>query len=281
MTAPQVGSGARAWIAARGPAPLIMGVVNVTPDSFSDGGRHASADSAIAHGIALWQQGAHILDIGGEATNPRAQGVGAEEELRRVLPVIRALARSTEACISVDTTKARVAAEAVAAGAHMINDISGGRYDPGIWQVVARGEVAYISGHLRGHDLAQTFAHEGEVTWQEVADEQLELLGRMPATAAARTLLDPGLGLGKGAGPSNLELLRHLEDLELRSGCPVVVGPSRKRFLRRLLPDGCTELELDGASVAACLAAARRGAAVLRIHNVALLRSALTVYTQI
>ncbi|HEY5949134.1 MAG TPA: dihydropteroate synthase [Kofleriaceae bacterium] len=271
-------------------SPLIMGVVNVTPDSFSDGGVYLDPAKAIAHGEQLLADGADILDIGGEATNPRAQAVTVTEELRRVLPVIERLAASVYGrdwiappAISIDTTKAEVARAAVAAGATIINDVSGGLFDPEMAAVVGElGEnVTYIAGHLRGRSLPDVFTVEASVSWQTVAAELAERLGQV---APQRAWIDPGIGFGKGADPEgNVALLRHAGDIASTIRRPIVVGPSRKRFLRKLLPDAAKAdpLALDVASVAACLGAVRAGALVVRVHNVALLRTALAVYTKL
>ncbi len=249
-----------------------MGIVNVTPDSFSDG--TLDLERSVARGLQLLRDGADLLDIGGEATNPRATPIEAEEELRRVLPVIRALA-SAGARVSVDTTKAVVARAAVAAGATLVNDVSGGLFDPEMAPLIADLEVTYIAGHLRGRTIAEVFAAEHAPTWREVANE---LGARVALFPKERTWIDPGLGFGKGADPEgNLDLIRHSGDLARAVGCPVVVGPSRKRFLKKLAGDG----DLDAATVAACLGAVTAGAQVLRVHNVALLRAALAVYTRL
>jgi dihydropteroate synthase len=255
-----------------------MGVVNVTPDSFSDGGRYLDPEAAVAHGLQLLRDGADILDVGGEATNPKAHAVTAAEELGRVIPVIERLA-AAGARVSIDTTKAEVARAAVAAGATIVNDISGGLFDPAIGAACDDPRVTYIAGHLRGRTLAEVFAAEVAPSWQEVAAELRARLAALPPAVAERAWVDPGIGFGKGADPEgNLALIRHTGDLAREVGRPVCVGPSRKRFLRRLVGDA--ESRLDGASVAACLAAAQAGAFVLRAHNVALLTAALTVYTK-
>lgn len=261
----------------------VMGVVNVTPDSFSDGGRYLDAAAAVTHGLALRAAGADILDIGGEATNPRAQPVPVEVELARVLPVIERLAASTDALLSVDTTKAEVARAAVAAGAHLVNDVSGGRFDPAIFEAAAAGGAGYVCGHLRGSTLAEVFAAEATVSWREVADDLAGRLAAMPAALRARTVVDPGLGFGKGAdGAGNAALVAHAGDLARALGRPVLIGPSRKRFVARLAGlDGARGAALDAASVGACLAAAAAGAHVVRTHDVSLLRPALAVYTAI
>jgi dihydropteroate synthase len=267
--------------------PLIMGVVNVTPDSFSDGGAYLDAGAAIRHGRDLVAAGADILDVGGEATNPRAQPVTASEELRRIVPVIEGLG-GAGARISVDTTKSEVARAAVLAGASIINDVAGGLFDPGMARVVAElaasREVTYIAGHLRGGSLGEVFAAEASVGWQDVAAELAERIVGVPA---AHVWVDPGLGVGKGADPEgNVALVRHAGDISEAVRHPIVVGASRKRFLRRLLATHgwarpareLTRDELDAASALASLAAARAGAHVLRVHNVTLLRAALTAY---
>ena len=244
--------------------PLVMGIVNVTPDSFSDGGTYLDPAAAIAHGQRLLADGADLLDIGGEATNPRAQPIDAAEELRRVLPVIEGL-RGVP--LSIDTTKAEVARAAVAAGATIVNDVSGGLFDAGMVAAIGASDIVYIAGHLRGRSITEVFSAEQPVTWQEVV---AELAPRLPTTV--RSWIDPGLGFGKGSDPeTNLALLRHAGDLGAAVGRPVVVGPSRKRFLRVLVGDG----DLEAASVTACLDGIAAGAQVVRIHDVARLQAAL------
>lgn len=299
--------------------PLVMGVVNVTPDSFSDGGSYFDAGRAIAHGLELRAQGADILDIGGEATNPRAKAVDAHEELRRVMPVIEGLAAAGLATpdilpvervddetdelpwvrraraahptalaggcrLSIDTTKAEVARAAVRAGASIINDVSGGLFDPAMVTAAAELGATYIVGHLRGQSLAAVFAAEGTVPWTDVARELKErkAADRLAAALVGRLWVDPGIGFGKGADPDgNVQLIRHAGELGRAVGCPVVIGASRKRFLRRLL--GADQVDagaLDAASVLASLAAMRAGAHVLRVHNVTLLHTHLTAYNK-
>lgn len=281
---------------------MVMGVVNVTPDSFSDGGQFATAEAAIAHGRQLWAEGADILDVGGEATGPRAEPVAAQVELARVLPVVAALA-ADGARVSIDTTKAVVAREAVLAGASIVNDVSGGLFDPEMGRTVAdlvtTHGATYIAGHLRGTTLAEVFAVEGAsggaIGWRRIAAELSDRLAQLPPVVRDNSWVDPGIGFGKGSDPEgNLELIRHAGDIGREVGRPVVVGPSRKRFLRRLLGlarSGAAAhdapgleadpLALDVASIAACLGAVRNGALVVRSHNVALLRAALAVYTKI
>jgi dihydropteroate synthase len=278
-----------------------MGIVNVTPDSFSDGGRYLAAEAAVAHGLALLRDGADILDVGGEATNPRAQPVTAEAELARILPVVTQLV-AAGATVSVDTTKASVARAAVAAGAQIINDVSGGLFDPEMRDAI--GDATYIAGHLRGRSIAEVFAAEAAgaapfdarsgamgsgggnaprgIDWRTVADELADRLAALPPAARARAWVDPGLGFGKGADPdTNLQLLMHSGELSTRLGRPIVVGASRKRFVRRAFQVRDDDLAaLDAASVAATVDAIRAGANVVRVHNVALLRAALALYTK-
>ena len=260
--------------------PLVMGVVNVTPDSFSDGGRFLQAAAAIDHGLALVGDGADLIDIGGEATNPRAIPIDAREELRRVLPVIEGLT-AAGATVSIDTTKAEVARAAVLAGASIVNDVSGGLFDPAMAAALAGLDATYIAGHLRGATIAEVFAAERPVAWTDVIAELEQRLAALPPAVRARAWVDPGLGFGKGADPeANLELLRRAGDLRRAVRRPVIVGPSRKRFLRRLVGGEPSVAALDAATIAACLGAVRGGAQVLRVHNVALLRAALAVYTK-
>ena len=253
--------------------PLVMGIVNVTPDSFSDGGSYLAPAAAIAHGLALAADGADILDIGGEATNPRAHPVDATEELRRVIPVLEGLAGHR---LSIDTTKAAVARAAVTAGASIVNDVSGGLFDPEMTAAVAELGVVYIAGHLRARSLPEVFAAEGSVPWQDVA---AELAARLPPGPSWG---DPGIGFGKGADPEgNVALLRHAGDIAATIRRPVVVGPSRKRFISRLLGVQAPDIAmLDAASILASIAAVRAGAHVVRVHNVALLRRGLTAYNK-
>jgi len=263
---------------------LLMGVVNVTPDSFSDGGRYAAAEAAIAHGRRLATEGADIVDVGGEATGPRSTPVDEAEELRRVLPVVEALA-GAGLRVSIDTTKAGVAEAALARGATIVNDVSGGLFDPRMREVLAAAPAAtYICGHLRGASIAEVFAREGRaeadsLTFDDVVLELAARLELLPDAVAARTWLDPGIGFGKPP-QLNIELVTGAGRLGFALDRPVVIGPSRKRFLRQFVanPDAPTEADLDQATVAACGEALAAGPLVVRVHNVALLHAALTAY---
>ena len=215
---------------------LVMGVVNVTPDSFSDGGHYLAADAAVEHGLALVAEGADLVDVGGESTRPGAERVDEAEELRRVLPVVRDLAAAGVA-VSIDTMRARVAAQALEAGAALVNDVSGGLADDDMARVVAGSTTPYVVMHWRGHSAGMAaLAHYDDV----VADVTTELRARLDALDAAgvdldRVVLDPGLGFAKDAG-HNWTLLADLDRLA-GLGRPLLVGASRKGFLGALLAD--------------------------------------------
>ena len=256
--------------AGRAGRTLVMGVVNVTPDSFSDGGRWFAPDAAVAHGLALLADGADLLDVGGESTRPGAERVGVAEELDRVLPVIRELA-SRGAAVSVDTTRAEVAEAAVAAGAVVVNDVSGGLAEPAIREVVARTGVVYVAMHWRGHaDVMDSLAQYDDV----VSDVRRELAERVAELRAAgvadhQVVLDPGLGFAK-PGSANWPLLARLPEL-VADGFPVLVGASRKRFLGHLLAgeDGVPvgPAQRDAATAAVSALAAASGAWCVRVHE--------------
>ncbi len=267
--------------------PVLMGVVNVTPDSFSDGGRWLEADAAIAHGRALLADGADILDIGGESTRPGATRPLVEEELDRVVPVISALAGSG-AVVSVDTMRAEVAEAALAAGATIVNDVSGGLADPRMLEVVAAAGATYVAMHWRAHadhmtDFAVYDGPGGVVT--AVRDELAERVSAALAAGIApdRLVVDPGLGFAKGAG-HNWALLRHLDVIE-GLGHRVLVGASRKSFLGRLLAgaDGTPRPvgERVHADTALAVLLAQRGVWGLRVHDVGAVRDALRVVERI
>lgn len=250
---------------------LVMGVVNVTPDSFSDGGLAFDPERAVAHGLALLEQGADLVDVGGESTRPGAERVPLEEERRRVLPVVRELA-AAGAVVSVDTTRPQVAADAVAAGAVVLNDVSGGLADAGMRAVVAETGVVYIAMHWRGHaDVMDGLAVYDDVV-ADVRDELARRLDELVAAGAApeQVVLDPGLGFAK-PGSDNWPLLAHLDVLgEL--GRPLLVGASRKRFLGHLLagPDGVPvpPLARDAATAAVSALCAAARVWCVRVHDV-------------
>jgi dihydropteroate synthase len=258
------------------PAPgrcLVMGVVNVTPDSFSDGGAWFDRAAAIRHGLDLVAEGADIVDVGGESTRPGAQRVSLQEELRRVIPVIEALA-AEGVPVSVDTMRAEVAEAAVASGARLVNDVSGGLADPAMPRVVAKAAVPYVVMHWRGHSHdMDTRAVYADVV-REVTDElrvRIEAIVR-EGVDPAQLIVDPGLGFAKRPESGhNWTLLAHLEELTAL-GHPVLVAASRKRFLGRLLaaPDGTPRpfSESDDATVAITALAAAAGAWCVRVHAV-------------
>ncbi|GAA3659226.1 dihydropteroate synthase [Microbacterium marinilacus] len=254
----------------------IWGIVNVTPDSFSDGGRYLAADDAIAHGRLLREQGAHVLDVGGESTRPGSEPVGADEEKRRVLPVIEALA-GDGATVSVDTYRAETARAALAAGAAIVNDVSGGLADPEILAVTAAGGAVIALGHWRGPSSDMyARAEYGSIG----ADVAAELQARVDAALAAgigrdRIVLDPGIGFAK-AGEQNWALLRQLDEI-VALGLPILIGTSRKRFLASALGEDASNERKDLATAVTSALAARRGLHAVRVHDVAATRDAIAV----
>ena len=260
--------------------PVVFGVVNVTPDSFSDGGEWFQPVDALAHGEQLRSQGADVLDVGGESTRPGAERPSEAEELRRVLPVVEGLAAGGP--VSVDTMRASVAAAALDAGATLVNDVSGGLADPEMAPLVAERGVPMVAMHWRGHSAGmQDRAHYDDV----VADVCRELEGRIAALTAAgvapeRLVLDPGFGFAKLAH-HNWQLLRHL-DAVLALGHPVLVGTSRKKFLGLVGRDGLAErppLERDVATAVTTAHAVRHGAWGVRVHDVVAAVDAIDVET--
>jgi dihydropteroate synthase len=244
----------------------VMGVLNVTPDSFSDGGRFEAAEAAVEAGLAQFAEGADVVDVGGESTRPGARPVPADEEIRRVVPVVEALRRRHRGFVSVDTTKAAVARAALDAGADLVNDVSGFRFDPAMAALVAERRVPAVVMHLRGDfpGMHRQPAY-GDVA-REVVHELAERLrdAERAGVDRAQVLLDPGLGFAKDAAHT-LELLRRLPELHAL-GRPLLVGPSRKSFIGRVLdlPAG-ERLFGTAAAVAASILA---GAHVLRVHDV-------------
>lgn len=250
---------------------LVMGVVNVTPDSFSDGGLWFEERAAIEHGLELVEQGADLVDVGGESTRPGAARVSREEELARVVPVIRALSAEGVA-VSVDTMRAEVARAAVEAGARLVNDVSGGLADPEMPRVVAATGVPYVVMHWRGHshDMQSRAVYADVVT--EVREELAKRVDLVLAEGVAeeQIVLDPGLGFAKNA-EHNWALLAGMPQLA-ELGYPLLIGASRKRFLGRLLAgaDGAPRPfdQCDDATLAVTALAAREGAWCVRVHQV-------------
>jgi dihydropteroate synthase len=246
--------------------PCIMGVVNVTPDSFSDGGRFFAADDALAQGLALVREGAALVDVGGESTRPGSDPVPEDEELRRVLPVVEALAGRVGVPISVDTMKAGVARRALAGGAALINDVSALRFDPGMVEVIAEAGCPVCLMHMYGEPKTM----QDDPRYDDVVDEVLRFLEERMAFALAQGLredqlmIDPGIGFGKTVA-HNLALLRDLKRFAML-GRPVVLGTSRKRFLGAIL--GAEPTARTIGTVATTVVGLLAGVHVFRVHDV-------------
>ncbi len=258
--------------------PILMGILNVTPDSFSDGGRYAQVSAAVVQGLKLAEEGAEIIDVGGESTRPGAERVTAAEQIRRVIPVIEALREALPAdrCISIDTTLGEVAEAALAAGAGLINDISAGRDDPGIFQIAAKRQVPIVLVHMQGSPKTM----QDNPSYRDVVAEVLEFLqARAEAAQQAgilrsHILIDPGIGFGKRK-LDNLKLLAHL-DRCVATGWPVLLGTSRKRFMGQVL-EVTDPTELVAATVATTALGVMAGVKVFRVHDVRENRQALEV----
>ncbi len=266
-----------AWSEVCGERPSVMGIVNVTPDSFSDGGRFLDPDAAVAHGLELVRTGADILDVGGESTRPGAAPVGDDEELRRVLPVVERLAAEAGVAVSIDTSKASVAAAALAAGATIVNDVAAGG-DEAMFDVVASAGAGLVIMHMQGEPRTmQQDPHYDDVV-VEVGDFLLDRLAaaRAAGVPTAALCADPGLGFGK-TGAHNIELLARLGELVGRVDVPVLVGPSRKSFIARLVGDDLTAR--DDGSLATVVWAVDHGARIVRVHDAAAAADALHLLT--
>jgi dihydropteroate synthase len=249
----------------RFPCPSVMGIVNVTPDSFSDGGVHLDPAAAVAAGRRMLEEGAAIVDVGGESTRPGSDGVSTGEELRRVVPVLEGLAGAP---VSIDTSKAEVARRALELGAELVNDVTALRGDPGLAGVVADAGAYLCLMHMRGEPRTM----QDEPRYDDVVAEVAAFLEeRLEAAVAAgvpeeRICVDPGFGFGKTV-EHNLELLRRLDEIAAL-GRPVLVGLSRKRSLGRLLGDDGATVGSEAASIGAAVAALGRGASIFRVHDV-------------
>jgi dihydropteroate synthase len=271
-----------------GSLPLLMGVVNVTPDSFSDGGLYLDPGAAIDHGLRLAAQGADLLDVGGESTRPGAAPVDAQEELRRVIPVIAGLCRQAAIAVSVDTSKAVVAREAIAAGAQVVNDVTALRGDPEMLGVVVESRVGVCAMHMQGTPATmQTDPRYGDVVREVIAflRSRRDVLTEA-GVARDRIALDPGIGFGKTV-EHNLALLSNAWQLH-ELGCPVLVGPSRKSFIRKVLSEpgrvahvvSPKQGDLLAGTIGVALALARQRVHILRVHDVALVRQALVLFEE-
>lgn len=250
-----------------------MGVLNVTPDSFSDSGLWLDAEAAIAHGLELFAEGADIVDVGGESTRPGAEPVAEAEELRRVVPVVEALASSGR--VSIDTTKAAVAEAAVAAGATLMNDVSAS-----LWPVAAQGRVGWVAMHMKGTPRTMQREPRYDDVVAEVTSYLVQRADQAEAAGVEEIWIDPGIGFGKTV-EHNLALLRHLDRL-VATGRPVLVGTSRKSFLGRLaVPAGHDPAPADDrleGSLASAVWVAVQGAGMVRVHDVAPTVQALRLF---
>jgi dihydropteroate synthase len=248
----------------------VMGVLNVTPDSFSDGGKYIDGDTALRHALSMIDDGADIIDIGGESTRPKgpygdgAQPVNAQEEMDRVIPVIERLAASTDAIISIDTYKSVVAGEALRAGASMVNDISGLLFDPLIADVAAEHNAALVVMHIRGTPSTMQLQPEYDDVVREVKEELRQSAAKAAASGVRDIIIDPGIGFGKNL-THNLTIIKHLSSFR-DLGFPIMIGTSRKGFIGSLLNLPVDQrVEGTAATVAAALL---NGADIIRVHDV-------------
>jgi dihydropteroate synthase len=245
----------------------VMGILNVTPDSFTDGGMFYTMDAAVEHGLRMADDGADIIDIGGESTRPGSDAVGYEEELRRTIPVIEALAKRVAVPISIDTYKADVAERALDAGASMVNDISGLRFDPEMAKTVAAHQVPVVVMHIRGTPKSMQLNPQYEALLPEIMD-YLRTSIRIALDAGVdeqRIIIDPGIGFGK-TFEHNLRILNNLREFTLL-GKPLLIGPSRKAFIGKILDNAPTSERLEGTAAAVAISI-MNGAHIVRVHDV-------------
>jgi dihydropteroate synthase len=254
-----------------GKRTLIMGILNVTPDSFSDGGRFTAPEMAVEEGIRMVEEGADMIDIGGESTRPGSESVSHDEELRRVIPVIRGLAKRIDIPLSIDTMKAGIACEAIAEGVEIVNDISSMGHDDGMAKVVADAGAAIIFMHMRGTPKTM---QAGDLTYRSLRGEIIAFLqerienARKKGIEPDQIMVDPGLGFGKTA-IDNVRLIKHLGELKVL-GRPIVTGASRKSFIGHVT-GGCPQERIEG-TAAAITAAIMNGSRVIRVHDVAAMK---------
>ena len=260
--------------------PLLMGILNTTPDSFSDGGQFHALDQAVARALQMEADGAGIIDIGGESTRPGAEPVTLEEELRRTIPVIRELSQTLKVPISIDTTKSEVARQALEAGAEIVNDISGLTFDPQMMDVCRDMDAGICLMHIQG--TPQTMQQNPH--YKDVVSEVSEFLQQqvdrclMAGIAPERMCVDPGIGFGKTAD-HNLQLLKAIPRLQTELQRPVLIGHSRKRFLSKIL--GRSVEDRESGTVGVSIALAQLGVDILRIHDVRSVRDALIAWDTI
>src|SRR5712691_1387116 len=264
----------REWKLARRSLPygertLVMGVLNVTPDSFSDGGAFFSLDRAVAHAEQMIAEGADIVDIGGESTRPGSAFVSAEEELQRVIPVIERLSAKSSVPISIDTTKSAVARAAIAAGAEIVNDISGLRFDPSIADEAAKAKAGLVLMHSRGTPKTMQQLPPVDDIMNEVIGELRNsvLVAEERGIARDRIAIDPGIGFGKTL-EQNVELIAKLDQLVIAfAEFPIMIGTSRKSFIGKLLDNAAADQRLHG-TIASVVASVMKGAHIVRVHDV-------------
>jgi dihydropteroate synthase len=266
-----------AWSEVCGERPAVMGIVNVTPDSFSDGGRFLDPEAAAAHGLDLVASGADVLDVGGESTRPGAEPVEEAEELRRVLPVVERLAAEAAVPVSIDTRKAHVARAALDVGATIVNDVAAGA-DEAMFGAVAAAGAGLVVVHMRGEPRTMQHDPQYDDVVVEVGDFLVDRLARARDAGIATESLcaDPGLGFGK-TGAHNLELLARLSELVARVDVPVLVGPSRKAFIARVLGDDL--VARDDGTLATAVWAIDHGARIVRVHDAGAVADALRLLT--
>jgi dihydropteroate synthase len=264
-----------AWSSVCGARPAVMGIVNVTPDSFSDGGAFLDPDAAVAHGLALAAAGADVLDVGGESTRPGADPVPADEELARVLPVVRRLVAEATVPVSIDTRKASVAAASLAAGATIVNDVAAGA-DRELFGVVASAGAGLVVMHMQGEPRTMQHDPHYDDVVVEVGDFLLDRLAaaRDAGVHTASLCADPGLGFGK-TPTHNVELLARLGELVARVEVPILVGPSRKSFITRIVGDDLAAR--DDGTLAVAVWAVEQGARIVRVHDAGAAADALHV----
>lgn len=245
----------------------VFGVLNLTPDSFSDGGRLGDVEAVLARAAAMHREGAHVLDVGGESTRPGAETIAPDVEIARVVPAIEALAKAVALPISIDTRKGAVARAGLAAGASIVNDVSGGAHDPSLLDAAAEHGATLVLGHLRGEPATMQHDVRFDDVVAEVCDELAAAVERAVRAGVARERIavDPGIGFGK-RGEHSLRLLAACGEIAARLGRPVLVGPSRKSFLGELTGDPVDAR--DEATIAACAIAVFAGASGIRVHDV-------------
>jgi dihydropteroate synthase len=256
---------------------LVMGILNVTPDSFSDGGRYAATDAAIARGLEIARQGADIIDVGGESTRPDAKPVDLDEELRRVLPVVEGLSRQTSLPLSIDTSKARVAEACLAAGAHIVNDVTALTGEPRMLEVARAAGAGVILMHMQGTPATMQIAPHYDDVVHDISRFLLQRLQDVTARGLAleRIALDPGVGFGK-THQHNLEIVARLAEFQ-RLGRPICLGASRKGFIGKITGRPLGE-RMVGSVAVVCHALAHGAAQIVRVHDVAQTRDAVLLF---